>query len=246
MSFLLIARHSNLVTLKTYILLIMKPNTLRAIMPLLLLLLLNCWNCKEKESGAQAKQLTVQKKPLSKTVKELASFGGIALNDTLDINQLMVFKKVNREGKIDASDLETVTSLFKALEKSKTQEEFPIIEIVAKDQLIFGVSEKGFQGSIWAILLVDKPSGKIIKVEFKHKAESEGYGAGITRKSFSKQFLGSSVLSEGNAFGLIQKGEPVIEGEHKIDGVAGATITSKSVISMMNEGLQVYSTYLNY
>ena len=35
-----------------------------------------------------------------------------------------------------------------------------------------------------------------------------------------------------------------MKGNHEIDGLSGATITSKAVVEMMNEGLKSYATYL--
>ena len=103
------------------------------------------------------------------------------------------------------------------------------------------VKGKGFGGPIWAMLLIDAKTLEILKIKFSHKAESEGYGAGIVRTSFQNQFKGKIVkISSANTFGLQGHGE---ETYYPIDGISGATVTNMAVVNMLNEGLKGYAEY---
>ena len=83
-----------------------------------------------------------------------------------------------------------------------------------------------------------------MKLQFEHMAESEGYGAAITQSSFENQFVGIVLDPDLKDFGLKQNGVVLIEGVNMIDGISGATITSKAGIKMINQGLLKYRNYL--
>lgn len=68
-------------------------------------------------------------------------------------------------------------------------------------------------------------------------AESEGYGAEINQEAFENQFIGKAIYGDSNSFGLNQAGRTIIEGYTMVDGLSGATITSKAAVEMINNGL---------
>ena len=211
------------------------------------ILFLAFWNCKEKPPQKEQIQTvkTVEKtKKNSKTLKDLAKFADLQLSDTTDIRTLILFKEIDENDKVIDSDPEKAEQLFKSLTKLKPMGNLPIAEIKNTDHVIFGVKARGFGSGIWAKLLVNRTTGVIQKIQFDHTAESEGYGAGITKKSFRDQFIGTTVDPERNSFSLFQDGQVIIEGKNKVDGIAGATATSTSAISMLNEGLLRYANYL--
>lgn len=208
------------------------------------ILILTFWNCKEKPVEKAAVQKEEKLKKNSKTLKEIAKFADLILSDTTDITTLMSFKEIDENGRVMDCDAKKAEQLFKSLTNSKSTGILPMAEIKNSDHMIFGVKGRGFGAGIWAKLLVNRTTGEIQKIEFDHTAESEGYGAGITKKSFGDQFLGIPLEKELNSFSLIQDGQIVIEGKNKVDGIAGATATSRSAISMLNEGLYRYAKYL--
>ena len=61
---------------------------------------------------------------------------------------------------------------------------------------------------------------------------------------YETQFIEIIINFEKNLFGLNQASKKVIDGNIEIDGVAGATITSKGTVDMMNSELKKYKNYL--
>lgn len=208
------------------------------------ILLLLFWNCKEKPIPKVANQKLEMVKSNSATLKELAKFANLDITDSTDISTIMVFKEIDENGTVIDSDPKKVEQLIKALSSTAPMKNLAVIQILNTDLAVIALKGKGFAGPIWAKLLVNRTTGEIQKIQFDHVAESEGYGASITRTSFEEQFIGLIIESEENSLSLIQSGQLIIKGKYKIDGLAGATTTSKGVVDMLNRELLKYSNYL--
>ena len=78
---------------------------------------------------------------------------------------------------------------------------------------------KGFHGTIGVMVGVSK-DGKITDIAITSQSETPGIGSRITEESFTSQF----------------KGKP-ITGEIQVDGISGATYSSKGVMSAVNEAV---------
>lgn len=121
----------------------------------------------------------------------------------------------------------------------------PIFEVKGSDVSLLLFTGKGYVGAVWARVLINKSTRKIVKVRLGHKMESEGYGDGIVSSAFGDQFGGKKIIFKGNTYGLNQSGTSIIEGSAIVDGVSGATATSTAAVQMLNEGLKQYETYLD-
>jgi Na+-transporting NADH:ubiquinone oxidoreductase subunit C len=120
---------------------------------------------------------------------------------------------------------------------------FPIFEIKNTDTTILPVRGMGFGGPIWAIVSVDINTREIRRIEFEHKAESDGYGAAMTQSSFEDKFVGTVIDFEKSTFTLQRNIEKRVDAGTIIDGISGATMTSKAVVEMVNLGLNKYKVY---
>lgn len=76
----------------------------------------------------------------------------------------------------------------------------PIFEIKGTETVILPLQGVGFGGAIWAKVLVDRKALEIEKIEFEHKAESDGYGAAMTESSFERQFDGVKINLDEHTF----------------------------------------------
>ena len=104
--------------------------------------------------------------------------------------------------------------------------------------------DKSEWATIWAMFLVDRNSKTIRKVEFYYKAEVPGLGAQISNTEFEKQFVNLPIRLVGHSFGLKQNEKIIIQGENIIDGVSGATLSSKTVVEISNK-LELFEEYLH-
>jgi Na+-transporting NADH:ubiquinone oxidoreductase subunit C len=180
---------------------------------------------------------------INSTLQELLKFVDISETNVKDVADLVGFKMMDIRGNITSLDLENGAALFKSFASSENIQYRPIMEIKDSNKVLLMVKGKGFGGPIWAKLLMDATTHEILKVKFEHKAETEGYGAGITRSSFQNQFIGKTIKISNNTFALVQNGKEWIKGEQPIDGISGATVTSENVVHMLNEGLLGYAQY---
>ena len=205
-------------------------------------------NCRDKsnvqlnlEEPVVAASSNAQK--INSTLQELLRFADISETNDRDAADVVGFKKMDINGDITSLDLEDGAALFKSFQGTESKQNRPIMEIKDSNKVLLMVKGKGFGGPIWAKLLMDATTHEILKVKFEHKAETEGYGAGITRSSFQNQFIGKTIKIANNSFALVQNGKEWIKGEQPIDGISGATVTSENVVHMLNEGLLGYARY---
>ena len=203
------------------------------------------WQCREKPSEPQEKLEEVEaKKPTPKIILDLAEFADLTVSDTTAIEKLLLFKEIDSIGNSQIIDIDQAARAFKQKMTTKKSSSFPLLEIQNSDKVVLVLQGKGYGGPIWAKVLINKVSQQIDKLVLDHSAESEGYGTPMTYSSFEGQFTGRNLGNNAQIFGLRQNKELLMKGNHEIDGLSGATITSKAVVEMMNEGLKSYATYL--
>ena len=203
-----------------------------------------CWQCKEPKPEP-SKEVATKTETIPKLILELAEFGGLSIPDTADVNQYLSFVMIDSAGKSMSSEISQVSKGYKQMMSKKRIAYIPVMEIKDSDKVITVFQGRGYAGPIWAKLLIDRKQMIIEKLELDHSVESEGYGDAITYASFEGQFTKLDLNLEGTAFGLDQRDARLIEGIHQIDGVSGATQTSRAVVEMINNGLSLSSGYLN-
>lgn len=214
-----------------------------------LLILPLLWNCKEKKDTAQPQIEEVKQQAESVTtlpaiIRGLAKFAEPTFSDSTNIDALMIFKELDANGSVNPIDMTRAVGLYKAMTRPGQVTAMPIFEIKNTDNSILPLQGKGFGGAIWANVLVDKKTLEIKKVAFEHKAESEGYGAAFTQNTFENQFIGTKINLDQKTFNLQKAIEKRTDDGTIIDGISGATMTSKGAVEMMNEGLRKYRNYL--
>ena len=121
-------------------------------------------------------------------------------------------------------------------------EKFPIY--VAKtaegeDAYVLPLKGRGLWGGLGGYVAVTLDCEKVLGAYFDHESETAGLGALIKEVPFQSQFIGRPVLADGKvALTVVKKGESKAETE--VDGVTGATLTSKGVGEMVKNGIQQY------
>ena len=98
---------------------------------------------------------------------------------------------------------------------------------------VSATSSEGYDGDL-AVSIGLTPDGAITKISFTELHETPGKGMLAAEPLFMDQFNGRKVTS----FKLLKDGGSTQENE--IDGVSGATITSKAVVNAVNAALDFY------
>ena len=177
-------------------------------------------------------------------IQQFGSMIDSSFDHNSDLKTLCTFKSIDIQGRITKIDQAQALELYREAQLYKELTVYPIFEVKHSKQVILIVRGKGLWDRIWARVLVDRSSGLIEKVEFGHQAETPGLGAEIVEPDFERQFKRIMLKLDDNTFSLYQMDSLIISGEHRIDGISGATITSKGVIEMLNKGLVMYKPYL--
>jgi Na+-transporting NADH:ubiquinone oxidoreductase subunit C len=117
-----------------------------------------------------------------------------------------------------------------------------------KEFYIIPMRGKGLWDAIWGFVALDK--NMIVQgVYFDHKGETPGLGANIKQRYFMDDFIGESIINNGNYVGIkVAKGnnDPTNEtkDDNEVDALAGATITGDGVSAMIKQSVALYKPFL--
>ena len=150
------------------------------------------------------------------------------------------------EGK-EAFDIDIVKE-FKATKATPEQRMYPYFEYNdgSTVKYIVPMAGNGLWGPVWAYVALENDQNTITGIVFDHKSETPGLGAEITSPSFISKFIDypKQIVDEKGAYksvSIIKGGDPTTK--HEIDAIAGATITSKGVSTMLKEAFIPYMKY---
>lgn len=90
----------------------------------------------------------------------------------------------------------------------------------------------GFQGKIRLMMGLEKDLNKITSLEILEQVETPGLGSKITEDPFKKQFNSLQTIPQVN---YVKNEEP--DQPNEIQAITGATISSKSVVAIINAGI---------
>ena len=97
---------------------------------------------------------------------------------------------------------------------------------------------------LWGYVAVNETKDKVLGTYFYHESETAGLGARISEKWFQDQFIGKPIFDNNNNVVLTVVKAGAAQNENEVDGVTGATLTSKGVAAMVNDGLTAYKDFL--
>ncbi|MFK7749242.1 MAG: FMN-binding protein [Kordia sp.] len=203
-----------------------------------------------------AKKLINTKLPVTNVVKpyygiqvqliinEVGTLADSTFNDSSDLKSIINFKVIDSAGNIKPIALEKALKLYLSNTKDYTPTMYPIFEIKNTSKVILPVFGTGLWDKIWAKVVVDKSTMKVLQIAFEHKGETPGLGAEINKPMFENKFVGSTISMEDKSYALYKRDKIIIRGNQKIDAITGATITSQGAIDMLNKGLLKYKNYI--
>ena len=181
---------------------------------------------------------------MSLYVREIGYFIDSTYTDSTELSSIVDFKYLDSNKKIKECGLEKITELYSKIIHSDSCTEFPIFEVKNSNISVLIIGKKSQWATIWAMYLVDRNTKTIKKVEIYYKAEVPGLGVGISSTEFEDQFINLPIQVNGHSFGLKQDEKIIIQGESLIDGISGATLSSKTIIEVSNN-LELFKEYLH-
>ncbi|PCI34955.1 MAG: NADH:ubiquinone reductase (Na(+)-transporting) subunit C [Elusimicrobia bacterium] len=114
----------------------------------------------------------------------------------------------------------------------------------------FPIKGKGLWSTLYGFLALE-PDGDTIKgISFYKHGETPGLGAEIEKEWFKNNFVGKKCIADDGSLASITlvKGKvkdviaPLLQ-KHFVDGISGATVTSRGVTALLRSGLEQYAPF---
>ena len=113
-----------------------------------------------------------------------------------------------------------------------------------EEAYVIPVTGRGLWGGLWGYIAVDKEKKQVLGTYFYHESETAGLGARIGEKAFQQQFEGRPIFDENENVALTVVKQGAGDDRFQVDGITGATLTSKGVGAMVTDGLGAYVEFL--
>jgi Na+-transporting NADH:ubiquinone oxidoreductase subunit C len=134
-----------------------------------------------------------------------------------------------------------------------TQTDYPVFVYVILGKVkayAIPISGLGLWSTLYGYFSVDGDGTTVRGITFYEHGETPGLGAEVEAKWFQDNFLGKKIAKADGTFtsvGIVKgKVKNVVGPEdynHYVDGISGATVTSKGVDSFLKEALQNYEAF---
>ena len=128
----------------------------------------------------------------------------------------------------------------------KTKEFLPIYNEKNANVMIIPISGKGLWSSLFGYFAIDANNLSTVKgITFYAHGETPGLGAEISKQWFQSNFIGKEIYSgeELLSIKVTKAGLADKSNLYEVDGISGATITSRGVTELLKRDLQRYEPY---
>jgi Na+-transporting NADH:ubiquinone oxidoreductase subunit C len=125
-------------------------------------------------------------------------------------------------------------------------EYLPLFKSATPEAIILPISGKGLWSTLFGYFALDSDFNTVKGITFYNHGETPGLGAEIEKDWFQNNFLGKKINNQSGELVSIE----VVKGKsgdniHAVDGISGATITSRGVTDLLKHDLNKYSVYLH-
>lgn len=103
------------------------------------------------------------------------------------------------------------------------------------DQLILPVRGKGLWGTMWGYIALAKDLSTVKGFAFYQHKETPGLGAEVDNPKWKAMWIGKEIFGDNGSEIKIHVGKPgQADEEHHVDGLSGATITTRGVQDLLH------------
>lgn len=151
---------------------------------------------------------------------------------------------INKKDKIKFNAIED-----KEFDKSITKY-LPLFYHSLKNVYIFPISGKGLWSTLFGFLALDSDKNTVKGITFYKHKETPGLGGEVDKEWFQRNFIGKKIFnSDDNLVSVeVLKGVASMLPEnkkiHAVDGISGATVTSKGLSDFLLRDLKRYESFL--
>ncbi len=119
------------------------------------------------------------------------------------------------------------------------------------EAFIIPISGKGLWSTLYGYLALEKDLNTVKGLTFYKHGETPGLGGEVEKKWFQNNFVGKKIFDQTGQLVSVKvvkgKANDVLAGEalnHGVDGISGATITSRGVSDFLKRDLLRYEPYM--
>ena len=197
-----------------------------------------------------------RKKNILKSIgKDVTLMNADAIMEEYKSNIRNVILKLNGDiaANIDSENMESVQN------KSTGQlnyfidnvEYLPAYKSSKPEAFIIPISGKGLWSTLYGYFALEKDLNTVMGITFYKHGETPGLGGEVEKKWFQNNFVGKQIIDKSGKMVSIKvvkgKANDVLSGDglnHGVDGISGATITSKGVSDFLKRDLLRYEPYM--
>jgi len=122
----------------------------------------------------------------------------------------------------------------------------PIFKSSSPEVIIIPISGKGLWSTLFGYFAIDSDYNTVKGITFYQHGETPGLGGEVDKEWFQTHFVGKKIKNDVGNLVSIQ----VVKGKsgdniHGVDGISGATITSRGVTEFLLRDLKKYTPYFN-
>ena len=149
--------------------------------------------------------------------------------------------------KKDKNNFSTIENKEKDISVKKY---LPIFYHTDKEVFVFPISGKGLWSTLFGFLALGKDKNTVKGITFYKHGETPGLGGEVDKKWFQNNFIGKKIFNSKNELVSIKvvkgtsKALPEDSQIHAVDGITGATITSKGLSDFLLSDLTRYEEFL--
>ena len=157
---------------------------------------------------------------------------------------------INAKGDTVNAGTEKDQAGFKVENKEITAENLPIYicNVEGATKYVVPMWGRGLWGGLWGYMAINDDCSTVYGAYFSHESETAGLGSPIAEQKFQDQFKNKQIFADTTAtqvaLTIVKKGQ-VKNAEYEVDGLTGATLTTKGAAAMVNTGLQQYIGFFN-
>jgi len=125
-------------------------------------------------------------------------------------------------------------------------EYLPAFSSTTMNAFILPISGKGLWSSLYGYFAIDNKNYSTVKgITFYQHGETPGLGAEITKDWFKSSFIGKEIYSDNNIKSILvsKAGQADENNSYEVNGISGATITSRGVEVLLKRDLLRYENY---
>ena len=152
--------------------------------------------------------------------------------------------------KIDGVVAEKVNTKKEFKKKEASEKQLPVFEYKNAagkvEAYIVPMFGKGLWDDVWGFVAMETDLNTIKGASYAHKGETPGLGARISDKEIQARFVGKKIMKGSELVSVsFIKGEAVTPSftDYEVDGLSGATMTTKGVNIMLADYFDFYNEY---